>query len=129
MIKMLQYKMYPAGELAVLRQLLFICMSELYYLFTLCSCNLFALIVLLFQHLLSVCLSVLFYQQLTFQLALVFSTLPFVMRVRRFNARKDCLVCIIRVIASSHYLNARDLNANLHNHYFINNNFVSKIHL
>ena len=67
----------------------------------------------------------LLYQQLTLQLALVFSTLPFMTRVRRFSARKD-VVYIIGVIASGHYDQRRDLNAKLHDHYFIFNSFVSK---
>ena len=68
----------------------------------------------------------LFFQQLTLQLALVFSTLPFMTRVRRLNASKDCLVCIVGVIASGHYDQGRDLNAKLHDHYFIFNGFASK---
>ena len=53
--------------------------------------------------------------------------LPFMMRVRRFNARKDCLVCIVGVIAGGHYDQGSDLNAKLHDHYFILfNGFVSK---
>ena len=68
----------------------------------------------------------LLYQQLTLQLALVFSTLPFMTRVRRFNAHKDCLVCIVGVIAGGHYDQGRDLNAKLHDHYFIFNSTVSK---
>ena len=68
----------------------------------------------------------LLYQQLTLLLALVFSTLPFMTRVRRFNARKDCLVRIVGVIAGGHYDQGRDLNAKLHDHFFIFNSFVSK---
>ena len=69
---------------------------------------------------------VLLHQQLTLLLVLVFSTLPFMARVRRFNARKDCLVCIVGVIAGGHYDQGRDLNAKLHDHYFIFNGFISK---
>ena len=47
-------------------------------------------------------------------------------RVRRFNARKDCLVCIVGVIAGGHYDQGRDLNAKLHDHYFIFNGFASE---
>ena len=47
-------------------------------------------------------------------------------RVRRFNARKDCLVCTVGVIAGGHYDQGRDLNAKLHDHYFIFNGFISK---
>ena len=47
-------------------------------------------------------------------------------RVRRLNARKDCLVCIVGVIAGGHYDQGRDLNAKLHDHYFIFNGFASK---
>ena len=32
-----------------------------------------------------------------------FSTLPLKTRVQRFNACKDCLVCIVGVIAGGHY--------------------------
>ena len=46
--------------------------------------------------------------QLTFLLAFAFSTLPLMTRVRRFNARKDCLVCIVGVIAGGHYDQGRD---------------------
>ena len=41
-------------------------------------------------------------------LAFAFSTLPFMTRVWRFNARKDCLVCIVGVIAGGHYDQGRD---------------------
>ena len=34
--------------------------------------------------------------------AFLFSVLLFMMRVQRFNAHKDCLVCIIGVIAGGH---------------------------
>ena len=47
-------------------------------------------------------------------------------RVQRLNARKDCLVCIVGVIASGHCDQGRDLNAKLHDHYFIFNGFASK---
>ena len=67
----------------------------------------------------------LLFQQLTLQLALVFSTLPFMTRVRRLKARKDCLVCIVGVIAGGHYDQGRDLNAKLYDHYFIFNGFAS----
>ena len=40
-------------------------------------------------------------------------------RVWRFNARKDCLVCIVGVIAGGHYDQGRDLNTKLLNHIFI----------
>ena len=73
-----------------------------------------------------ICLIVLLYQQLTLQLALVFSALPFMTRVRRSNARKDCLVRIVGVIAGGHYDQGRDLNAKLHDHFFVLNSFVSK---
>ena len=89
-------------------------------------CNLYALIVLLFQHLLFICFIFLLFQQLTLQLALVFSTLPFMTRVWKLNARKDCLVCIVGVIADGHYDQGRDLNAKLHDQYFIFNDFASK---
>ena len=65
-------------------------------------------------------------QQLTLKLAFIFSTLSFMMRVRRFNAHKDCLVCIVGVKASGHYDQGRDLNAKLYDHYFIFNSFASK---
>ena len=42
-------------------------------------------------------------------------------RVGRLNARKDCLVCIVGVIAGGQYDQGRDLNAKLHDHYFIFN--------
>ena len=58
-------------------------------------------------------LSLLLFLQLTFLLAFPFSTLPFMMRVWRFNACKDCLVCIIGVIASCHYNREEILNAKL----------------
>ena len=47
-------------------------------------------------------------------------------RVWKLNARKDCLVCIVGVIADGHYDQGRDLNAKLHDQYFIFNNFASK---
>ena len=40
--------------------------------------------------------------------AFSFSILLFMMRVQRFNARKDCLVCITGVIAGGHYDQGRD---------------------
>ena len=81
---------------------------------------------LLFQHLLFICLNCASFPTASLQLALVFSTLPFMTRVRRLNARKDCLVCIVGVIAGGHYDQGRDLNAKLHDHYFIFNGFASK---
>ena len=68
----------------------------------------------------------LLFQQLTLQLVLVFSTLPFMTRVRRLNACKNCLVCIVGVIAGGYYDQGRDLNAKLHDYYFIFNGFASK---
>ena len=58
-------------------------------------CILYALIWLLFL-------------QLTFRLAFAFSTLPLMTRARRFNACKDCLVCVIGVIDGGHYDQGRD---------------------
>ena len=74
-------------------------------------------------------LMMLFFQQLTLQLALVFSTLPFMTRVRRLNARKDCLVCIVGVIVGGHCDQGRDLNAQLLDHYFTLNSIRAKIGL
>ena len=81
---------------------------------------------LLFQHLLFICLNFPSFPTANLQLALVVSTLPFMTRVRRLNARKDCLVCIVGVIAGGHYDQGRDLNAKLHDHYFIFNGFACK---
>ena len=63
-------------------------------------------------------LSLLLFLQPTFLLAFPFSTLPFMTRVRRFNARKDCLVCIIGVIAGSHYDQGRDSECKAYYNYF-----------
>ena len=68
-------------------------------------CILYALILLLFL-------------QLTFLLAFAFSTLPLMTRVRRFNARKDCLVCIVGVIAGGHYDQGRDSECKAYYYYF-----------
>ena len=68
-------------------------------------CILYALILLLFL-------------QLTFLLAFTFSTQPLMTRVRRFNARKDCLVCIVGVIAGGHYDQGRDSECKAYNYYF-----------
>ena len=40
------------------------------------------------------------------------------MRVRRFNARKDCLVCIVGVIAGGHYDQGRDTECKAYYYYF-----------
>ena len=45
---------------------------------------------------------------------------------RIFNDCKDCLVSIVGVIAGGLYDQGRDLNAKLHDHFFIFNSFVSK---
>ena len=68
-------------------------------------CILYALILLLFL-------------QLTFLLAFAFSTLPLMMRVRRFNACKDCLVCIIGFIAAGHNDQGRDSECKAYYYYF-----------
>ena len=78
---------------------------RIYLCFFSSICYFYALIFLLFQ-------------QLTIQLALIFSTLPFMTRVRRFNARKDCLVCIVEVIAGGHYDQGRDSECKAYNYYF-----------
>ena len=67
-------------------------------------CILYALILLLFLQL--------------FLLAFAFSTLPLMTRVRRFNARKDCLVCIVGVIAGGHYDQGRDSECKAYYYYF-----------
>ena len=68
-------------------------------------CILYALILLLFL-------------QLTFLLAFAFSTLPLMTRVQRFNARKDCLVCIVGVITGGHYDQGRDSEFKAYYYYF-----------
>ena len=68
-------------------------------------CILYALILLLFL-------------QLIFLLAFAFSTLPLMMRVRRFNACKDCLVCIVGVIAGGHYDQGRNSECKAYYYYF-----------
>ena len=55
-----------------------------------------------------ICLNFACFYSLPFCLAFPFSTLPFMTRVRRSNARKDCLVCIVGVIAGGHYDQGRD---------------------
>ena len=47
-----------------------------------------------------------------------FSTPPLMTRVRRFNAHKDCLVCIIGVKAGSHYDQGRDSECKAFYYYF-----------
>ena len=59
-----------------------------------------------------------FFSQLTFLLAFVFSTLPLMMRVRRFHACKDCWVCIIGVIVGGHYDQGRDSECKAFCYYF-----------
>ena len=39
------------------------------------------------------------------------------MRVWRFNARKDCLVCILEVIAGGHYDQGRDSECKAYYHF------------
>ena len=53
----------------------------------------------------------------------LFSTLPLMTRVRRFNARKDCLMCIIGVIAGGHYDQGRDSECKAHYYYFYSQQF------
>ena len=69
-------------------------------------CILYALILLLFY-------------SLPFCLAFPFSTLPFMTRVRRSNARKDCLVCIVGVIAGGHYDQGRDSECKAYYYFYI----------
>ena len=95
----------------IIKHLLFRCPN---YTPFLAFCYLHALIIMLLS------------QQLILKLAFIFSTLSFMTRVRRFNARKDCLVCIVGVIAGGHYDQGRDLNAKLHDHYFMFNSLASK---
>ena len=84
--------------------MLMVMMVSLLCLFSLCI--LYVLILLLFL-------------QLTFLLAFPFSTLPFMTRVRRSNARKDCLVCIIGVIAGGHYDQGRDSECKAYYYFYI----------
>ena len=44
----------------------------------------------------------------SFFTAFALSTLPHMTRIRRRNALKDCLVCIIGVIVGGHYGQGRD---------------------
>ena len=74
--------------------LMMMMMVSFLYLFSFCI--LYALTLLLFFYSLSFCL------------AFPFSTLPLMTRVRRFNAHKDCLVCIVGDIAGGHYDQGRD---------------------
>ena len=48
----------------------------------------------------------------------VFSTLPIMMRVWRFHACKDCLVCIIGVLVGGHYDQGRDSECKAVCYYF-----------
>ena len=78
---------------------------------------------MLFFSLYFICLNFASYLQLTFLLAFAFSPLPFMTRVWRFNARKDCLVCIVGVIAGGHYDQGRDSECKAH-YYFIFSSFT-----
>ena len=40
-------------------------------------------------------------------------------RVRRFNARRDCLVCIVGVIAGGHYDEGRDSECKAYYYFYI----------
>ena len=84
-------------DMLMTRMVYLLCFFSLYILY--------ALILLLFL-------------QLTFLLAFAFSTLPLMTRVRRFNARKDYLVCIVWVIAGGHYDQGRDSECKAHYYYF-----------
>ena len=83
----------------MINMLMMMMMVSFLYLFSFCILN--ALILLLF------------FYSLPFCLAFPFSTLPFMTRVWRSNTRKDCLVCIIGVIAGGHYDREEILNAKL----------------
>ena len=87
-------------DMLMMRMVYLLCFFSLYILY--------ALILLLFL-------------QLTFLLAFAFSTLPFMTRVRRLNASKDYLVCIVWVATM---IREEILNAKLITITFIFSSFV-----